>query len=250
MPVTVHPTALVSKRADLGDGVEIGPFSIVHDAVRLGSGSVVGGYCELGVATPLAESPELVIGAGALIRSHSVFYAGSTFGDGLVTGHRVTVRENTRAGKNVQIGTLCDIQGHCSIGDHVRMHSHVFVAQKSRIGDFVWLFPHAILTNDPRPPSEGIVGVVIGDFAAIGANALVLPGVRVGRGALVGAKTLVRKDVPDECVCVGVPGRVLGPAAAIRLPDGEPAYPWRRHFHRGYPEELVAQWKREFEGAA
>ena len=55
-----------------------------------------------------------------MIRSHSVFYQGSTFGSRLATGHRVTVREKTQAGENLRLGTLCDLQGTCVIGDYVR----------------------------------------------------------------------------------------------------------------------------------
>jgi acyl-[acyl carrier protein]--UDP-N-acetylglucosamine O-acyltransferase len=244
----IHPSAIVSPRAELGPDVSIGPFSIIHPGVRLGAGTVVGAYCELGVASPLARDPGLHIGDGGLIRSHSVFYLGSTLGPNLRTGHRVTVRENTQAGCDLQIGTLGDIQGHCQFGDYVKMQSNVFVAHKSRIHDYVWIFPHVVLANDPHPPSELTSGCILEDFAAIGTMSVVLPGVRVGRGGFVGAKTLVREDVPPDTVCLGVPGKNVGPTSKIKHREtGEPAYPWRRHFHRGYPAEAVAQWRAEFD---
>ena len=56
---------------------------------------------------------KIIIGDNSLIRSKSIFYVGSTFGPKLLTGHRVTVREGVKAGKNLQIGTLTDIQGDC-----------------------------------------------------------------------------------------------------------------------------------------
>lgn len=244
----VHPSAIVSPEAELGEDVEIGAFSLVHAGVRLGKGSKVGAYCELGVPSPLAPYPELNLGAGSLIRSHSVFYAGSSFGDGLKTGHRVTVREDTRAGTQLQLGTLCDIQGHCEIGDHVKLHSNVHVGHKSRIHDFAWIFPYVVLTNDPHPPSEHTIGCTLEEFAVIATMSTVLPGVRVGRGAFVGAMTLVRADVPADTICLGVPGANVGPTSKIKHKGtGEPAYPWRRHFHRGYPAEVVALWKAEFD---
>lgn len=118
----IHPTAFIDPKAELGAGIEIGPFSIVHANVVLGDGCNVNAYCELGVKSPLCAGSPLKIGAGSVIRSHSVFYESSSFGDGLVTGYRVTVREHSVAGKNLQIGTLCDIQGDCTIGDYVRFH--------------------------------------------------------------------------------------------------------------------------------
>lgn len=243
----IHPSAVVSEKAVLGANVEVGPFTLIHDHVEIGAGTVIGSHCELGVPSALALEPNLVIGENSLIRSHSIFYAGSTIGPNLVTGHRVTVRENTRAGSNFQLGTLGDVQGHCLIGDNVRTQSGVYIAQKSRIGNFVWLFPHVVLTNDPHPPSDYTVGCEIEDFAVISANSVVLPGVRVGRGAVVGAMCLVTRDVPPETLFVGVPGREAGPAREVaHRVTGEPAYPWRSHFSRGYPEEETAAWREEF----
>ena len=106
----IHPSAVVSPRAKLGENVQIGAFCLIHDDVEIGDNCEIQAYCELGVATPLAEGP-LVIGSNSLIRSHSVFYRGSVFGEGLRTGHRVTVRELIQAGKDLQIGTLSDLHG-------------------------------------------------------------------------------------------------------------------------------------------
>jgi acyl-[acyl carrier protein]--UDP-N-acetylglucosamine O-acyltransferase len=247
----IHPTAIVSPGARLGAGVSIGPFCIIHAGVHLGDRTNVGAYSELGVVTPLAGEPALHIGADSLIRSHSTFYIGSRFGDRLKTGHRVTVRENTRAGTDLQIGTLCDIQGHCEIGAHVKMHSNVHIGHKSRIHDYAWIFPYVVLTNDPHPPSEYTIGCTLEEFAVVSTMSTVLPGVRVGRGAFVGAMTLVRDDVPADTICVGVPGKNVGPTSKIKHKQtGLPAYPWRRHFHRGYPAEVVALWEAEFADAS
>lgn len=123
----IHPTAIVSPKATIAEDVIVGPYSIIHDNVVLGPGTEIQSFCELGVANGMSGGELLKIGQDSLIRSHSVFYEGSVFGDGLVTGHRVTVREKTLAGKNLQIGTLSDIQGHCQIGDYVRFHSNVHI---------------------------------------------------------------------------------------------------------------------------
>lgn len=243
----VHPSAIVSSDAQLGSNVTIGAFCIIESGVCLGDDTIVEPYCHLGVASALATTAVLVVGAGSLIRSHSLFYIGSHFGARLTTGHRVTVRENTSAGLNLQLGTLSDVQGHCRFGDYVRCHSRVQINHKSWLGDYVWLFPGVVLTNDPHPPSDVHHGARIEDYAALAAMSVVLPGVVVGRGALVGAATLVREDVPDDMICVGNPGRIVGETGRIKLRDsGRLAYPWRRHFHRGYPPEVVSGWKAEF----
>ncbi len=246
---SIHPTAIVHPAARLGADVVIGPFTVVHGRVELAQGVVIGAYCEIGhPAHDPAHGGMLRIGRQALIRSHSVFYEGSSFGDQLVTGHRVSVREQTRAGPGFQIGTLSDIQGHCQIGDYVRLHSNVHIGQGSRIGNYVWIFPYVVLTNDPHPPSEMRMGVVVEDYVAIATMSVILPGVTIGQGALVGAHSSVARHVPADAVVVGAPARVMGSTRDIKLKDGSgaSAYPWRRHFHRGYPPETVERWIAEF----
>jgi acetyltransferase-like isoleucine patch superfamily enzyme len=244
----IHPTAIVSPQAKLGKNVSVGPFTIIHGNAQVGSDTRIDGYCELGYPTPLAEGQPLIVGCDSIIRSHSVFYQGSYFGDGLVTGHRVTVREKTKAGKNLQIGTLSDIQGHCEIGDYVRFHSNVHIGQNSHVGNYVWIFPYVVLTNDPHPPSDVMMGVTIDDFAAIATMSIILPGVTVGKGALIGAHSSVARDVAADTVVGGSPAKFICDTSKIKLKDGTgaSAYPWRKHFHRGYPEEVVTCWLKEF----
>lgn len=240
----IHPTALISPAAELGNNPEVGPFTIIHGKVQIGNNVVIGSHCEIGHPSVLADGKPLLIGDDALIRSHSIFYQGSTFGRRLVTGHRVTVREQTVAGENFQIGTLSDVQGHCCIGDYVRFHSNVHIGQSSDIGDFVWIFPYVVLTNDPHPPSNVLLGVRVDDYAAIATMSVILPGVTIGSGALVGAHSSVGRDVAPDTVVAGVPAKLICNAADIKLKDGtgKAAYPWRNNFHRGYPKHLVELW--------
>lgn len=240
----IHPTAYISPGAKLGEGVEIGPFSVVHENVILGERTKVGAHCELGLPTPLGDGTPLLIGDDSLIRSHSVFYESSLFGPGLTTGHRVTVREKTIVGSGFQLGTSSEIQGDCSIGDYVRFQSNVFVGKKTTIGNFVWILPYVVLTNDPTPPSNVLMGCTIEDYASIAAAAVVLPGVTVGHHSLVAAQACVTKNVSPNMVVAGVPARVIGKASDIKLRDGsgEPAYPWTRHFTRGYPTSITEHW--------
>lgn len=240
----VHATAIVSKRAKIGRNVSIGPFSVIHDNCEIGDDTVIDGFCEIGYPTPRAEGKPLVIRENSLIRSHSVFYEGSSFGSHLTTGHRVTVREGTIAGANLQIGTLSDIQGNCTIGDYVRFHSNVHIGQLSKVGNFVWIFPYVVLTNDPHPPSEFLMGTVIEDYAALATMSVILPGFTVGEGALVGAHSLVNKNVLPHVVVSGSPAVFVCETTKVKLKDGSgrSAYPWITHFNRGYPEEVVKKW--------
>lgn len=241
----IHPNAIVHAGARIGRGVEIGPFSIVHENVEIGDNTKIGASCEIGVETRLGDGGPLVIGADSLIRSHSVFYIASRFGPGLVTGHHVVVREGTNAGTSFQIGSFSDIQGDVAVGDFVRFQSNVFVGKMTKLGNFVWIMPNVIFTNDPTPPSNTLIGSSVGDFACISAGTIVLPGLKIGTRSLVGAGALVSRDVPDEMFAVGRPAKIIGKAQGIKLRDGtgRSAYPWTRHFQRGYPEDLINNWE-------
>lgn len=102
-----------------------------------------------------------------------------------------------------------DLQGDYQFGHYVRLHSNVHVGKGAKVGDFVWLFPYVVLTNDPRPPSEVRQDVTVEDFAAIATMSVILPGVTVGKGALVVAHSSVSRDVDPDCLVAGAPARFI-----------------------------------------
>ena len=123
----------------------------------------------------------------------------------------------------------------------------VNIPKTARIGNFVWIFSHTVLTNDPHPPSDGFLqGPKVDDFAVIATNCTILPGVKIGKGALVGAGCVLNRDVSDDMIAVGNPAKIIGPTSRIKITGTDtPAYPWRYHFHRGYPKEVVDAWLKE-----
>ena len=242
----IHPTAIISDRATIGDNVSIGAHCIVYDNVDVGDNAIVGPHSILGEPNAAYyrdthyQNPALTIGRNTVLRSGAIVYAGSQIGDGVECGHRVTIREQTEIGAHARVGTLSDIQGFCRIGNYSRLHSNVHIGQKSWIGDFVWIFPYVVLTNDPQPPSSILHGVVVEDFAVIATQAVIMAGVRIGRDSLVGASALVNKDVEPESVVVGVPAKKLASVRDIKSStSGRPVYPWRENFDRGMPWEGV-----------
>jgi acetyltransferase-like isoleucine patch superfamily enzyme len=211
----IHETSIVSPDAAVGADATIEPFCLIH---------------------------ECTIGSGALIRSHSVVYADVEIGDNFECGHHVKIREGTRIGRGVRVGTDCDLQGVLTIGDYARLHSGVFVPQHTQIEELVWIFPRAVLLNDPHPPSDTCTqGPTVRRAAVIGAAAVVFPGIEIGEGALVAAGTVVREDVPAETVVAGVPARVVGKTSDVECRHGRlgRVYPWWSHFRRGYPEAVL-----------
>jgi acetyltransferase-like isoleucine patch superfamily enzyme len=153
------------------------------------------------------------IGAGAKIRSHTVIYYGNQIGRNFQTGHNAMVRELNEIGDDVSIGTGSIVEHHVKIGNRVRLHSNVFIPEYSILEEDCWIGPHVVFTNAryPRSPNvkQELVGPKVGQGAKIGANSTILPGVQIGCNALVGAGSVVTKDVPDGAVVVGNPAKII-----------------------------------------
>jgi len=187
----------------------------LYENVLLGHGSVLEDFCIVGTPPRNVRDGELqtVIGEGAVIRSHTVIYAGNVIGRNFQTGNKVNIRESNRIGNDVSVGTLSVIEHHVEIGDKVRIHTQVFIPEFSILEEGCWIGPHVVFTNARYPLSPGVKdslkGPVIRKGAKIGANATLLPGVVVGENALVGAGAVVVQDVPPGAVVVGNPARVI-----------------------------------------
>jgi len=190
------------------------PNYVLASPVELGEGALIGDYVVLGAlsAGSQAEPPKTRIGPGAVIRSHTVIYAGTSAGARFQTGHGALVRERCEIGDDVSIGSHSVVEHRVVIGNRVRIHSSCFVPEFSILEDDAWLGPMVVLTNAVYPKSAGVKealkGPIIMRGAKIGANVTVLPGVVIGRDCLVGAGSVVVKDVPDGAVVVGSPARI------------------------------------------
>ena len=105
------------------------------------------------------------------------------------------------------------VEHHVRIGNGVRVHSGAFVPEYSILEPNCWIGPRVVLTNSKYPRSPGakkrLKGPVVGEGAKIGANATILPGVRLGKGCLIGAGAVVTKDVKPDCVVAGNPARII-----------------------------------------
>lgn len=187
----------------------------IFPGVEIGNGSIVEDYCVIGAPPRGKKAGELetTIGPGAILRSHTVVYAGNRIGENFQTGNKVNIRESNEIGNNVSVGTLSVIEHHVRIGNNVRMHSQVFVPEYTVIEDDAWLGPSVVVTNAKYPLSkdvkETLAGPVIRKGAKIGANATILPGVVIGVNSLVGAGSVVTRDVPDNAVVAGNPAKLI-----------------------------------------
>ena len=136
--------------------------------------------------------------------------------DTIGSGTRIWAFAHVMPGAVIGAGcNVCDhtyLEGGVVIGDRVTIKSGVYLWDGLRIEDDVFIGPQATFTNDPFPrsrqPFEGTI-TVIRRGASIGAGAVLLPGITVGERAMIGAGSVVTKDVPSDVVVVGNPARVV-----------------------------------------
>jgi UDP-2-acetamido-3-amino-2,3-dideoxy-glucuronate N-acetyltransferase len=159
---------------------------------------------------------DVTVAATADVDSRAEIGAGSRI------WHLAQIREGATLGANCTIGRGAYVGPGVTIGDNVKLQNHALVYEPARLADGVFIGPAAVLTNDEYPRSvtpdgrlkDGhdwvAVGVTVGEGAAIGARAVCVAPVTVGRWALVAAGAVVTTDVPDFALVVGVPARRIG----------------------------------------
>lgn len=164
---------------------------------------------------------DTVIGDNAVIRSNTVIYTNTTIGNELETGHNVVIREENFIGDNFSIWNNSTIDYGCKIGNNVRIHCNVYVAQYTIIEDGVFIAPGVVIGNDPHPIcTKCMKGPTIKKGARIGLNATLLPHIEIGEYSLIGAGSVVTKDVPPKSVVYGNPAIVVKSIDDFECPFG------------------------------
>ena len=143
-------------------------------------------------------------------------------GDGSKIWNGAQVREGAVIGKGCILGKDCYVDKDVRIGDNCKLQNGVFVFHGFNLEDGVFLGPGVMLLNDKNPRAINPDGSpkadtdwiaspgVVGYGAAVGGGAVVLPGVNIGRMAIVGSGAVVTKDVPERAIVYGNPARAHG----------------------------------------
>lgn len=215
-PITVHAGAVIE------------PFAVVHGGTTLAERArveehAIVGKPELGYAVGRIHpgmGGDVVIGAGVVVRSGAVLYADVQIGANTVIGHHTLLRTAVRVGANTQLGHHMTVERTVRIGQDVRCSPGSHVTSATLLADRVFLGAGVRTVNDKtltwrdphRRPSLRAPRFETG--AKVGSGSVVLAGVTVGEYALVGAGSLVTRDIPPGSLAYGHPARVHGEAAS------------------------------------
>jgi len=140
------------------------------------------------------------------------FLKDAEIGEGTVVHDQVNLYK-CKIGKNCKIDAFVYVEEGVVIGDYCKIRPFVFIPTGVTIEDDVFVGPNVSFTNDKYPRVKGewkLLRTRVKKGASIGANSVILPGVTIGEEALVGAGSVVTKDVPSRVIVAGNPARIVG----------------------------------------
>ncbi|MCI0634537.1 MAG: acetyltransferase, partial [Actinobacteria bacterium] len=188
---------------ELGEGVEVFPGAFLGKEPK-GAGALA--------KQPVFER-RLKIGPQCSVGTHAVLYYDVEIGERTLIGDGVKIRERCRIGSLCVVAMNVTINYNTRIGDRTKIMDLTHITGNCTIGSDVFVSLTVGSTNDNNighgDPDAPMLGPTIEDGAMIGAGVTLLPGVRIGRRAVVGAGAVVTKDVEAESVYMGVPARLV-----------------------------------------
>ena len=192
------------------------PGTVLGDGCRILDGAVVGKQPSLSPRSTAArdELPPLELGAGTIVSTGAIVFAGTRVGERVIIGDQACVRERCEIGDGVVIGRGSLVENDTTIGADSKIQAMAYITAYSTLESQVFIAPCVQTTNDNfmgrTQRRHGLrKGPTIRRGARVGGGAVLCPGIEVGEEAVVGAGAVVVTDVPPRVVVVGNPARVL-----------------------------------------
>ena len=201
---------------------EIGENAVVYPGTVIGEGCRILDYAVVGKQPALSprstakreELPPLELGAGNVVSTGAIVFAGTTLGEGVIVGDQACVRERCELGDDVVVGRGSLVENDTTIGARTKIQADAYVTAYSTLEEDVFIAPCVVTTNDNfmgRTEKRHALrkGPTIRRGARIGGGAVLLPGIEIGEEAFVGAGAVVLRDVPPRTLVVGNPARQI-----------------------------------------
>jgi acetyltransferase-like isoleucine patch superfamily enzyme len=166
--------------------------------------------------------PPTELGAGTVVSTGAVVFAGTTIGERVIVGDQACVRERVTIGADVVVGRGSLIENDTTIGALTKIQADAYITAYSTLEDNVFIAPCVVTTNDnlmgrTERRHALVAGPTIRRGARIGGGAVLCPGIEIGEEAFVGAGAVVTEDVQPRMLVVGNPAKVLREVAPEEL---------------------------------
>ena len=192
--MNIHETALIYPNVEYGKKVTIEPFAIV------------------GIQDRFHPQGKLILGERAFIGSRCTLYAGVEIGDDFDISDQSSVFYDNLFGNFCRIGPKAIIKNGCQFGNYVRINAKVFM-ERVIVGSHVFIGPGTIFTDDRHPPCPHYADCVpkteVDSYVSIGANVVVVPGVKIGHHCQIYAGSVITSDVEPYSVMAGHPAKKI-----------------------------------------
>jgi acetyltransferase-like isoleucine patch superfamily enzyme len=200
----VHPTAVVYPGTVLGEGVRVLEYAVVGKQPVLSPRSTA----------RREDVPPAELGAGTVVSTGAVVFAGTRLGARVVVGDQACLRERVSLGDDVVVGRGSLIENDTTVGAMTKIQANAYITAYSTLEEHVFVAPCVVTTNDnfmgrTERRHDLIKGPTIRRGARVGGGAILCPGVEIGEEAYVGAGAVVAVDVPPRTLVVGNPARML-----------------------------------------
>jgi len=223
----VHTGAVIGAGCALGTGAVVHPGSHLGERVVVEDGAVLGKRPRLRPGSSAAGAfGELQIADDATICCGAVVYAGASIGHRAIVGDQSQVRERGVLGERSVLGRGSTLDFDTVVGARVSVQTLVYITAGTIVEDDVFIGPGVVMTNDDtmdrHGPETPLRGATLKRGCRVGGGVVLTPGVVIGEEAFIAAGAVVVRDVPDQAVVMGVPGRVVR-----QVGDGDLLDRWR-----------------------
>ena len=210
--------------AHIADTAVVYPGTVVGEGGRILEYAVVGKQPTLSPRSTAKREdlPPVELGAGTIVSTAAIVFAGTRLGSGVIVGDQACIRERCELGDDVVVGRGSLVENDTTIGARTKIQAMAYITAYSMLEDDVFIAPCVQTANDNfmgRTERRHALrrGPTIRRGARVGVGAVLCPGVEIGEEAFVGAGAVVVRDVPPAVVVVGNPARVLRDVAREEL---------------------------------
>ena len=216
----IGKNTIIEDGAEIGDNVKIGHNCTILKDVKIGDNVNIGHNTVLGqqpLKSPIStrktkNQPPLIIEDNCVIGSLVCISAGNTIKRGVMIGDHVSIREGNIIGEYTIIGKGVTIEYDTNIGSYTKIMNSSHITGNAIIGNHVFIGPMVTTMNDKYMDvvkNIELKGPIIHDYSLIGSNSTLLPGVEIGEYAVIGAGAVVTSNIPAHALAIGVPAKIV-----------------------------------------